>query len=58
MHNASKNESLCKKDGETKWMNFLIKDDNLLKQYDTGIKSAIVSKKNLNENPSTIFFFF
>ena len=43
-------------DGESRWMTFLIKD-NLIK-YDIGIKSVKVLKKNLNENPSSIIFFW
>ena len=44
---------------ETKWMNFLIKDDDYLLKNITilGIKSVIVLKKNLIANPSTIKHF-
>ena len=41
-------------DGKNKWMNFLIKDDELLKNIMIlGIKSVIVLKKNMTVNPST-----
>ena len=41
--------------GETKWMYFLIEDNELLKNIMIfGKNSAIVLKKNLIENPSTI----
>ena len=42
-------------DHESKWMNFLIKDVDLLKNVIIfGIKSVIILKKNLIANPSTI----
>ena len=41
-------------DGKNQWMNFLIKDDELLKNIMIlGIKSVIVLKKNMTVNPST-----
>ena len=41
--------------GETKWMYFLIEDNELLKNIMIfGKNSAIVLKKNLIGNPSTI----
>ena len=41
-------------DEKNKWMNFLIKDDELLKNIMIlGIKSVIVLKKNMTVNPST-----
>ena len=42
--------------GEIKWMYFLIEDDELLKNI-FGRKPAIVLKKNLIVNPSTMKFF-
>ena len=45
-------------DGETKWMNFLIKDMNCLKNVIIfEAKSVKVLKKNLIANPSTIINF-
>ena len=45
-------------DGKNKWMNFLIKDDELLKNIMIlGIKSVIVLKKNMTVNPSTTKIF-
>ena len=42
-------------DGETKWMHFLIEDDNLLENIVLfGIKSVLISKKNLTESLSII----
>ena len=42
-------------DHESKWMNFLIKDVDLLKNVIIfGIKPVIILKKNLIANPSTI----
>ena len=42
-------------DGQTKWMNFLIKDDELYKKHnDIWNKLVIVSKKNLTWSPSKI----
>ena len=49
--------SACTKsyDGQTKWMNFLIKDDELYKKHnDIWNKLVIVSKKNLTWSPSKI----
>ena len=47
-------------DDETKWMNFLIKDDDLLKKKIKifRIKSLTILKKNLIANPSKIIFFW
>ena len=45
-------------DGETKGMDVLIKDNELLKKYnDIWNKLVIVSKKNLIVSPSTVKFF-
>ena len=45
-------------DGKNKWMNFLIKDDELLKNIMIlGIKPVIVLKKNMTVNPSTTKIF-
>ena len=45
-------------DGETKWMHFLIEDDNLLENIVLfGIKSVLISKKNLTASLSTIKYF-
>ena len=42
-------------DGETKWMHFLIEDDNLLENIALfGIKSVLISKKSLTASLSTI----
>ena len=43
-------------DGQTKWMYFLIEDDDLLKKYMklVGIKSVLISKKNFIASLSTI----
>ena len=42
-------------DGETKWMHFLIEDDNLLENIVLfGIKSVLISKKNLTASLSII----
>ena len=56
---ASKNERLYKKYyGQTKWMNFLIEDDDILgKNMLFGIKSALILKKNSIANLSIIIFF-
>lgn len=56
---ASKNERLYKKYyGQTKWMNFLIEDDDTLgKNMLFGIKSALILKKNSIANLSIIIFF-
>ena len=41
-------------DGETKWMNSWIKDNDLLKEYnDIWNKLVIISEKNLTVSPST-----
>lgn len=55
MHNAFKNERISF-DGGTILMNFLIKDDDLLKKYsDIWNKvSSNTKKKNLITNPSTL----
>ena len=45
-------------DGETKWMIFLIKDDDLLKKYNSIWNKASNSiKRTLTANPSIINFF-
>ena len=48
---ASKNEWIYF--DETKWMYFFIKDDELLKNIKSGIKSATVLKKDLTVNQCT-----
>ena len=40
-------------DGQTKWMHFLVEDDDFSKKY-TGIKSVLISEKNLIANLSII----
>ena len=43
-------------DGKNKWMKFLIKDDNLLKDIKISeLKSIIVLKKNLTADPINTF---
>ena len=44
---------------ETKWMHFLMEDGELLKKYNkkSGIKSAILLKKDLIVNHSTVKIF-
>ena len=45
-------------DDQIKWMYFLIEDDDLLEKYNTFlIKSALILKKNLIANLSTIRIF-
>ena len=39
-------------DGQTKWMHFLVEDDDFSKKYNTGIKSVLISEKNLIANLS------
>ena len=42
-------------DGQTKWMYFLIENDDLLEKYNTiCVKSALISRKNLTASLSTI----
>ena len=41
-------------DGQTKWMHFLVEDDDFSKKYNTGIKSVLISEKNLIANLSII----
>ena len=44
-------------DSQTKWVYFLIEDDELLEKYNT-IWSALILRENLIANMSTINFFF
>ena len=45
-------------DGQTKWMYFLIENDDLLEKYNTiCVKSALISRKNLTVSLSTIKIF-
>ena len=41
-------------DGQTKWMYFLIEDNDLLERYNTIWDKVLISKKNLIANLSTI----
>ena len=57
IHHTSENGCIRKKsyDGETKWKYFSIEVDELLEIYNSIWKNlAIILKKNLLENPSTI----
>ena len=54
----SKTNAYVKKyDGQTKWMYFLIEDDDLLTFILFGTKSVLISKKNLIVSLSIINIF-